>query len=267
MRGTRDFCVLKETVMKRARLLVYLMMVILLILPETYAQSTAPPGSSEGWQFQVIPYLWGSSFEGRVGIGDRSADVDASFRDILRELNFAYMGAFQASRDRFVTLADVIYLNLSDERATPGPLFSGVDAFQRTLIFQPAAGYRIVGSEAAFVDVLGGIRFWHVNGELRFATGLLPGVDIEGNRNWVDGIFGLRGRVRLSPAWSINGYGDIGGGGSNMTYQILGTARAELGKHFAIVFGYRHLKVNYNKDAFLFDNAMSGPALGFAFKF
>jgi hypothetical protein len=252
--------------MKKVYFLLCLIVGLLLNAPETSAQS-ASQGSSEGWRFQAIPYFWGSDFKGRVGIGDRSADVDASFSDIFEELNFAVMGTFQAKRDRFVTLADVMYLNLSDEKATPGPLFSSVDAIQRTFIFGPQAGYRLVGSESAFMDVLGGIRFWHVNGELKFATGLLPGIDVEGDRNWVDGIFGLRGSYPLSSTWYISGYGDIGGGGSNLTYQILGTAGANIGERYAIVFGYRRLDVNYNKDRFLFDNAMGGPIVGFAIKF
>jgi hypothetical protein len=252
--------------MKNVHFLLCLMMCVLLIVPEADAQPATPAPPSEGWRFQLIPYLWGSDFKGRIGIGDRSAGVDASFSDILSELNFAFMGNFQANRDRFVTATDLIYLNLSDERATPGPLFSSVDAIQRSFILAPVAGYRIAGSENAFVDVLGGIRFWRVNGELKFASGLLPDVNVEGNRKWVDGIFGLRGRTHLSPAWFINGYADIGGGGSNLTYQFLGTMGANIGQRYAIVFGYRHLKVNYNKDQFLFDNAMGGPIVGFAIK-
>ena len=65
----------------------------------------------------------------------------------------------------------------------------------------------------------------------------------------------------------LTGYGDIGGGGSNLTYQIIGAAGADLGEHYALVFGYRYLNVNYNKDRFLFDTGMGGPIFGFAFKF
>ena len=251
--------------MKKLHFLLGVTMCVFLFVPEIHGQAQ-PAASSEGWRFQVIPYLWGSDFKGRVGIGDRTADVDASFADIFKELNFAFMGTFQATRDRFVTLADIMYLNLSDERATPGPLFSNADAIQRSFILSPEAGYRIVGSESAFVDVLGGIRFWHVNGELKLGQGLLPAVDVEGSKNWVDGIFGLRGRASLSPTWHISGYGDIGGGGSNLTYQVLGVAGADIGQRYAVVFGYRYLNLNYNKDRFLFDNGMGGPVFGFVIK-
>ena len=177
------------------------------------------------------------------------------------------MAAIEAERDRFVTATDVMYLNLSDEHATPGPLFSSANAVEKSFILGPVAGYRLAGSDASFIDALGGIRFWHVNGELKLEPGILNGVDVSDSRNWVDGIFGLRGKSRISKTWSLNGYGDIGGGGSNLTYQILGAATADLGDHYAIVLGYRYLNVAYNKDRFLFDTGMGGPVFGFAFKF
>ena len=52
-----------------------------------------------------------------------------------------------------------------------------------------------------------------------------------------------------------------------MTYQIVGTAGLDFHKHYALLFGYRYLKVDYGKDRFLFDLAMKGPLVGFAFKF
>src|SRR5262245_62568183 len=126
----------------------------------TVGQSTQPPPSTEGWRMRLVPYLWGSGLKGRVGIGHRSADVDASFGDILSELNFAFMATFEANRERFTTLTDIVYMNLSDEHATPGPLFSSADAAAKNLILTPLGGYRIVGSENSAVDIMGGIRFW-----------------------------------------------------------------------------------------------------------
>jgi hypothetical protein len=160
-----------------------------------------------------------------------------------------------------------MYMKLSDDHATPGPLFSNADVTDKLLIFTPEAGYRLAGSESSFVDVLGGIRFWHVNGDLKFEPGILSGIEVSDSRNWVDGIFALRGKKRLSEKWSLSGYGDIGGGGSNLTYQLVGAAGANLGSRYTVLLGYRHLHVAYNKDRFLFDSGMGGPIFGFAIKF
>jgi hypothetical protein len=244
-----------------------LVVCICLFVPQIFGQPAQQPSSTEGWRVRATPYLWGSSLKGRVGIRDRSADVDASFADLFRELNFGFMALVEASNGRFTALTDLVYMNLSDEHATPGPLFSSADVIYKSFLLSPQAGYRMAGSESSFVDILGGIRFWHLDGDLKFEPGLLDAIELSNNRNWVDGIFGLRGKHRLTQTWSLSGYGDIGGGGSNLTYQLVGSASADISRRLALVFGYRYLNVVYNKDAFLFDTVMGGPIIGLTFKF
>jgi hypothetical protein len=38
-------------------------------------------------------------------------------------------------------------------------------------------------------------------------------------------------------------------------------------ERYALVFGYRYLDVNYDKNDFLFDTAMTGPLFGLTIKF
>jgi hypothetical protein len=235
--------------------------------PSATAQSAAAQASAEAWQFEVVPYLWGSGINGPVGIRNRTVDVDASFDNILRHLHFAAMGLADARRDRLVVLGDVIYTDLRGHRATPGPLFSGVEPQQRLFILTPEAGYRVLGNEEASVDVLGGIRYWHLKSELQFQAGLLPGVDLEASRGWVDGIAGLRARMPLSSRWSVSAYGDVGAGGSKLTYQIVGNASLDFHDRYGVDFAYRYLSVDYDNDGFLFDTAMQGPLLGFSIRF
>src|SRR4030095_13718909 len=118
----------------KPHLLLAVMLCICSFVPGIFAQSAPQPSLSEGWRVEAAPYLWGSSFKGRVGIGDRSADVDASFADLFRELNFGVTALVAANRDKFTTVTDLVYLSLSDEHATPGPLFSSLDAVDKTFI-------------------------------------------------------------------------------------------------------------------------------------
>ena len=241
---------------------------LFLFVPKVSGQTAPPQPSSEGWQVRVIPYLWGSGINGRVGIGDRAADVDASFGNILAHLHFAFMNLVDASwNNKVVILTDLLYTDLRAYRATPGPLFSSVSPSQKLFFLTPEGGYRVIDASRASLDIVGGIRYWHVKSELQFQPGLLPGIDVQGSRGWVDGIIGLRGKVYLPRNWWVTGYGDLGGGGSNFTYQILGAAGVDIHKHYALLFGYRYLNVDYDKDRFLFDTAMKGPLFGFAFKF
>jgi hypothetical protein len=205
---------------------------------------------------------------GRVGIGDRTADVEASFANVLDHLHFAFMNVVDATwNSKLVVLTDLVYVDLRGEHATPGPLFSSVRPNHRLFLLTPEAGYRVFNASRASVDVLGGIRYWHARTELQFQPGLLPGTDVQLARGWVDGILGLRGKAYLPRNWWISGYGDLGGGGSNFTYQLIGIAGVDLHRHYAIVFGYRYLNVDYDRERFLFDTTLKGPLLGFTFKF
>jgi len=58
-----------------------------------------------------------------------------------------------------------------------------------------------------------------------------------------------------------------GGGGSQFTYQLFGGIGFQLTRHFSLTGGYRHLKVDYDKDGFLFDVALHGPVFGMGIKF
>jgi hypothetical protein len=240
---------------------------LLLCAPYASAQSTSPQPLDGEWQLEVVPYLWGSGMDGAVGIGDRTADVDASFGNILDHLHFAVMGLADARRDRLVVLADTIYTDLRGHRATPGPLFSSVEPQQRMFILTPEAGYRLLGNEDASFDVVGGIRYWHLKSELEFRAGVLPDIGLEASRGWVDGIFGLRARTVLMRQWWVSAYGDIGAGQSDVTYQLTANAGLDLSDRFALSFGYRYLNVDYDQDDFLFDTALKGPLFGFGIRF
>ena len=70
----------------------------------TLAQDTAPATAS--WQLSVTPYLWATALKGDARVGRTKADVDASFSDILDNLNGALMLSVEARRGRFGLLSD-----------------------------------------------------------------------------------------------------------------------------------------------------------------
>jgi hypothetical protein len=225
--------------------------------------------SSDKWQFQLTPYFWLASLHGTTGTGTTTTKVDESFSDIWHSLDFAFMGVVEASKGKLVVLTDVEYVAISDEKATPGPLFSSVKAKIKTFIFDPEVGYRVFDDpdKGAFVDVLGGIRVWHISTDLIFTPGILPGTEVQASRNWVDVVGGLRGKAALSKKVFITGKVDFGGGGSKFTYQLFGGLGYNVNKKVALIFGYRDLDVNYNKNNFVYDMSQRGPIMGMGFKF
>jgi hypothetical protein len=230
--------------------------------------SPQAPASDE-WQFQFSPYFWLASLHGTTGTANRTAQVDESFSDIFHTLNFAFMGVFEARKGKLVSLTDMEYVNVSDDRATPGPLFSGVTAKVKMFIFDPEVGYRVFDDpdKGQFVDVLGGVRVWHISTDLTFSPGILAGQEVQASRTWVDAVVGLRGKAALSKKFFVTGKFDLGGGGSKFAWQLFGGAGYNITPKIALIGGYRVLDVNYDKNNFIYDMNQRGPILGVGFKF
>ena len=232
------------------------------------SSATPQPASTDGWHFQLTPYLWLPTISGRAGIGNLITDTSLNVGDSDIELNFGFMGTFEARKDKFIILTDLQYSDLSTERGNPGPLFSSSRGSFKTFVLDPEIGYRLLDNgEGATLDVLGGIRYWHLNATLALRAGILPATEASRSRSWVDGVVGLRGRAALSRRFFLTGKGDLGGGGSNFTYQLFGGVGFGLTERLALIGGYRDLSVNYNKDGFLFDMSLHGPLVGLGIKF
>ena len=221
------------------------------------------------WQFQFSPYFWLAGLHGTGGLGNRTAQVDESFSDVFDALNFAFMGTFEARKGKFISLTDLEYVSVSDEKATPGPLFSTVDAGFKTFIFDQEVGYRLLENpeKGASLDVLGGARVWHVSTDFEFGAGILPATRIQASKNWVDAVGGLRGKMALSQKMFLTGKFDLGGGGSQFTWQVFAGGGYNINPKIALIFGYRVLDVDYDKNNFIYDMNQRGPILGVGFKF
>ena len=237
---------------------------------EETAPSAPPSAAPDEPKYQLTPYLWFSSFKGNVGARGHVAQVDAKFADLIDELNFGALVAFEAKWGRWKFLADTVYLNLSDDRATPGPLFSGAQATAKTFIFDPELGYSIAGSEAAMLDVMGGFRVWHLDNRLELRQGDQR-LRASGTQTWVDPVVGMRLKASLSRKVFVTAKADVGGFGigSDLTYQLFGGLGLNLGRRLTTVIGYRHLDVDYRRTSgdFVFDTALSGLVAGFGFRF
>jgi len=229
---------------------------------------TPPSSSSDQWHFRFTPYLWVAGVNGQGGIGALNVNVNSGITDDNVHLNFGFMGTFEARRNKLSIVTDLQYSNLGTERPTPGILFSNASAAFKTFILDPEVGYRIAANpeKGRFMDVLGGVRYWHLNADLNFDAGLLSARSATGSKDWADGVIGLRGRAAISKRVFVLGKTDIGGGGSKLTYQLFGGVGIGVGKRTSLIGGYRDLHVNYDKNNFLFDMSLAGPIFGASFR-
>jgi hypothetical protein len=162
-----------------------------------------------------------------------------------------------------------MYMSLSGKKVTPNPLFGDIKVQEKETILDPEVGYRAVKGEGGALDLLAGARIWHVKTHITYQPRILPLLDVEGSKNWVDPVVGVKGIAHISPRAFLTGKLDIGGfgAGSDLTGQAFGGAGFQLNPRVALIGGYRYLYVNYDSDGFIYKAGLSGLALGVKFKF
>ncbi len=111
-------------------------------------------------------------------------------------------------------------------------------------------------------QIIYGVRYWEIDTEIR-----LNGVFVtDGSQDWVDGFVGGRVFSDLTDNWMLIARGDIGAGGSDLTWNISTMLVRNFQGRTSLAFGYRFLDVDYEDgsgaDLFKFDVQMSGPIVG-----
>jgi hypothetical protein len=233
--------------------------------------STEPPPAS-GWSFSVSPYVWGSSLNGTTAVGSRlpPIEIDASFKDILRNLNIAAMVLGEVRYQRFGAYADVVYTNIeADAGGSSNILFDDIDVHNQLFIGTFGGEYRVLEGQMGSVDLLAGARVWSVNTRLDINGGLLDDREFEDSESWVDPVIGVKGRFDFGEGLFAVGMGHVGGFGvgSDLTWDVFGGLGYDFNDNYSVLAGYRHLAVDYANEDFKFDVELSGPVIGGTIRF
>lgn len=223
---------------------------------------------TDTWQNEILIYGWYAGIDGDVVLPtgtDIEATVDTS--DIIDNLEMVLMGGYEGRIGKWSVLADIVYMDVGD--TTNGPLNAGVLGVGldiQSWVVSGAVGYDVIQSESGLLSVLGGARYLalDVDAQLKYfdATALAK----SGSDHLWDGIIGIRGFFRLTDAWYLPYYADIGAGNSDLTYQLF----AGVGYRYSwgdIRFGYKYLHYDFSDDYLMEDLTLSGPALGVSFRF
>lgn len=224
-----------------------------------------------GWNFKIAPYIWMAGLKGEVGAfpGLPPISVDFTFSRILRDLNGVLMLAGEVRNGPLSLAGDVMYVKLSTDVTTPGPLFARARVDCRYLVGTVSCGYSLVDNDCLSLDALLGGRIWSIDTQLLLPAGLLPKRFFSNKKRWMDPMVGLRWSIDLKSGFSFQGRGIIGGFdvSSKLFWDIYGGVVYSCDEHFQFLLGYRYLSVDFKDTDFLFDVRQYGPIMGFIFSF
>ena len=118
----------------------------------------------------------------------------------------------------------------------------------------------------------GGLRYNDISSDVK-VSGPLAMRKASGSASWVDPLVGMIYTHKFNDTWSMNLRGDIGGFGvgSDFAWQGLASVRWQATPTVGVVGAYRYIDMDYEdgngNKRFLYDMAISGPALGVVFSF
>ena len=240
------------------------------ILPVTFAAALAASGAlaqQSDWDYSASFYLFMPETETGIDTSLGSADSTLSFSDALDNLDFAFMGAFEAHNGRWGGLIDVMHTNLSFGSDTSGPAFSGIDTDLELNIITVAGLYRVHEDARTTIDLSAGFRWSEVDTTIEFTPGAVAGRVFEASTDWFDPVIGARFNHQFSDRWSGTGLFDYGGTGDSESWQVLLTANYAINENWVFRGGYRYVSLENEDGGATINVDQYGPIFGFTYQF
>jgi opacity protein-like surface antigen len=245
---------------------------------QAQAADVALDEPASDWTFTGAAYLWGAGISGQSGVfGLEPQEVDLSFSDLLKDLDFAFMGLGEARNGRFVMGMDLTYTNVGSTVDNPRGegderFLDSIDVDTTSWMVTGYAGYSILDNDEFHVDLIGGARYWSVNTDFKLNTtnpGPLDGRTFDDGASWIDPLAGVKMRFDLTDDVFVSSWGMIGGFGvgSDLMWDVMAGAGYSFTEHFDVFAGYRAVSVDYSDDGFVYDMVQQGPVMAGVFRF
>jgi hypothetical protein len=223
--------------------------------------------SSEPWHISVSPYIWFAGLNGNVTVNAVNAPIRESFEDVADNLKVGALGLIDLRKGKVGMVNDLMYIRVGEQ--TQVPLKQTLLPFNITVgtfTYSPAMMYEVVSEQRFSADIIGGLRYYHVGTHVSINRGEESAANYGFGENWVDAIGGARFRLQVAPRIDAFLFGDGGGGGSNMTWQ-LGTGVGYRWPHnVSTQIGYRCLRFHrQDVEAAGFDITEQGLIVGTTF--
>lgn len=232
------------------------------------APGLAHAQSGEDWEWMVEPYAWAAT----VGTDMRTlrppteAENETSFFDIVDKLDGAFQMRIEGRGDAVGVFADFTYLGIADD-AHRRVMATRTDLDTR--LFDAAVSFRLDRDHEAGWDVYAGVRYIDVDLTVRLRPDnpAFAGRTLDGSRDYTDLLLGTRKTWAFSGGrWGMTLRGDASVGDTDGSWSAALMGHYRTG-HGMWLFGYRHLEVELGSDNMDTTITLSGPQVGYGFRF
>src|SRR6056297_2689559 len=200
---------------------------------------------SDEWEVEFSSNLWLPETTTRFGTPNGAAETVLSLSDALDALNLGAMFTLAASKDRWAFAADVVYLNLEADEATPfGLLFDRLES-ETTLFIPSVYGFYTAWEwERGALDLGFGARLVDSENDVRLTADVAPEARASQEERWVDPLVAIRARGQIGEKWLASFSLDAGAlGDTEGTWQAVALVGYQMTDAWTLRGGYRHLYI------------------------
>ena len=216
------------------------------------------------WDFRITPYIWFMQIDGETAVAGQNIPVDASFSDILDNLNLSLAANFEANNGKFFFVLDGLYADLEAD-IEPNPIISA------TAEVQIVMAYANVGvSISEYFDLYTGVVYQ--DQDIKIIPGMLPSVDL--GDDWTDYVIGVRAQGSVSENWFFRGRWETqfaGDSESLFSFDVIFSRYFGSNKNMHLDLGFRYFSTDYESGSgltrFLWDVDMFAPVIGYSWTF
>lgn len=232
--------------MSTAATATWLMLALLVRAEQLHAQGD--------WNLELAPYLWTVGTDADVTLDSQTARIKREFDNV--DLGGSILGAGRIDRFVIWSLLDFLALDTDELDRVPSRGRLQTDLSLATLGF----GYQFGGRGGNSLDVLLGVRRLSLDSKL-----MLNGVGrFTQDEDFTDAVVIVRPGWSLAERWLFDPTIALGGGDSELTWELQPQFQYRLTDSIAIRFGYRYVYYRLDSDDRVshWDGAIDGLIFG-----
>ncbi len=214
---------------------------LVLLMAGAVAGFAAEP---QGLKIEITPYAWLAGLEGDITVDGQETDFEKSASDLLDAVDVGGSLLAIVQYNRYLVWGQVDFFSLSTDELEVEDRPQGGSLDTDLLLGEVAVGYQIDGwSEGQTFDILVGVRTLTVENELTvFGRGTVASDDRD-KESRVDGIIVVRPSMPVFPSrisgLRFNPTLAIGGGDSDLVYELQPQLQYQINDNVAARLGYR----------------------------
>ena len=185
-----------------------------------------------------IVYVWGSGIT--IDAADQSVGID--FKDLVDDLEIAFMGHVEAQGDKLGGFVDVVYVGVGSDESRPNV---DLNTHNDTTSMDLAVVWSPGPEPFTGLETYAGLRY--VGNDFKLVVDPVPPAlpTLEGgiDKSYYDALLGVRYIMPLSDSWRLTFQGDLSFGDTEGTFSLGAYAGYLVGQHHFIV-GYKHYELD-----------------------